>query len=411
MLTKIALDRTRVILVTPDWGHSGANGSWRRLLDRLTCDRIELPDCPLYVRTMDGKLMNKPQWTSIVSVVDSQKIQIRDHELSPSLVRWVTKLNRGKGLSDLLSHFQPQPQSDEVCLPEVPLEAPMPTVGEELSVLPPLPCAEPHAVFETPMKDDVALPKETVESECALSPIAPNAFDDADSTFDELCFCASLVEEVELPPPLIDVGASVDWNHVQQILSLSGFEGTPEACPTTGFPLSRDDLKCIAEKLNPPFENLCVETLAECAFEYVYEMHVKDNIDIVKGEFDVDLLKHVNSSPEHPWLADLLQANADIFGELPRPGSSKKVVQMDIQLKPEFENAPMRGKCFKMPLEDQMEIQRQVDELVSAGLLMEYRDAEFPKYSSPLSLLRRKCRRTLSPKPLPVAAWLVTIGA
>ena len=63
---------------------------------------------------------------------------------------------------------------------------------------------------------------------------------------------------------------------------------------------------------------------------------------------------------------------------------------MDIQLKPEFENAPMRGKCFKMPLEDQMEIQRQVDELVSAGLLMEYRDAEFPKYSLPTFLVEKE---------------------
>ena len=48
VLTKIALEGARVVLCTPDWGTTGEHASWRRLFDRMTVGRTELPDGPIY---------------------------------------------------------------------------------------------------------------------------------------------------------------------------------------------------------------------------------------------------------------------------------------------------------------------------------------------------------------------------
>ena len=47
--TKVALEAARVVLCTTDWGTPGKHAYWRRLLDRMTVGRIELPDGPIHV--------------------------------------------------------------------------------------------------------------------------------------------------------------------------------------------------------------------------------------------------------------------------------------------------------------------------------------------------------------------------
>ena len=46
-LANVVLDGAKVVLVTPDWGPVSESRRWRRLLDRLTVQRVPLPDCPL----------------------------------------------------------------------------------------------------------------------------------------------------------------------------------------------------------------------------------------------------------------------------------------------------------------------------------------------------------------------------
>ena len=49
VLTKVAIDEARLVLVTPDWGDTGDVGKWRRILDRLTIDRVEVQmEIPIY---------------------------------------------------------------------------------------------------------------------------------------------------------------------------------------------------------------------------------------------------------------------------------------------------------------------------------------------------------------------------
>ena len=49
VLTENALEGARVVLCTPDSGTTGEHAYWRRLLDRMTVGRIELPNGPVYV--------------------------------------------------------------------------------------------------------------------------------------------------------------------------------------------------------------------------------------------------------------------------------------------------------------------------------------------------------------------------
>ena len=49
VLTEIAFEGGRVVMCTPDWGYSGDHAYWRRLLDRMTAGRVQLPDGPIYV--------------------------------------------------------------------------------------------------------------------------------------------------------------------------------------------------------------------------------------------------------------------------------------------------------------------------------------------------------------------------
>ena len=49
VLTKVALECSRIVLCSPDWGAHGGNGYWRTLLDKLTLTSIQLPDDAIYL--------------------------------------------------------------------------------------------------------------------------------------------------------------------------------------------------------------------------------------------------------------------------------------------------------------------------------------------------------------------------
>ena len=49
VLTKVALERSRMVLCSPDWGAHGGNEYWQPLLDRLTIRSVWVPDEAIYV--------------------------------------------------------------------------------------------------------------------------------------------------------------------------------------------------------------------------------------------------------------------------------------------------------------------------------------------------------------------------
>ena len=61
VLTKIAYEGGRVVMCTPDWGCSGEHAYWRRMLDRMTVGRVQLPDGPIYVPEDSDTAMQAPE--------------------------------------------------------------------------------------------------------------------------------------------------------------------------------------------------------------------------------------------------------------------------------------------------------------------------------------------------------------
>ena len=101
-ITKVCVDQARVILVTPDWGDTGDVGRWRRLLDRLTIDRVEVSTgVPIFKKDKMDIPMPPPPWTTIVSILDGKQNQIRVSELDPIIVNKLSRMNKGKGLKEL----------------------------------------------------------------------------------------------------------------------------------------------------------------------------------------------------------------------------------------------------------------------------------------------------------------------
>ena len=64
VLTKVALEHSRMVLCSPDWGAHGGNEYWRTLLDKLTLTSIQLPDDAIHVPLGPKTPIGKAGWGS-----------------------------------------------------------------------------------------------------------------------------------------------------------------------------------------------------------------------------------------------------------------------------------------------------------------------------------------------------------
>ena len=72
-----------------------------------------------------------------------------------------------------------------------------------------------------------------------------------------------------------------------------------------------------------------------------------------------------------PRVQKVRRTYLEVFGELPTPASSDKLVQMDLKLKPEFVGHKIRRRHYPAPKEQADEIERQIQECIDAGLVLE----------------------------------------
>ena len=61
VLTKGALERSRMVLCSLNWGGHGGNEYWRTSLDKLTLNSIQLPDDAIYV-SLGSKTPIRKAW-------------------------------------------------------------------------------------------------------------------------------------------------------------------------------------------------------------------------------------------------------------------------------------------------------------------------------------------------------------
>ena len=91
-----------------------------------------------------------------------------------------------------------------------------------------------------------------------------------------------------------------------------------------------------------------------------------------------DFSEKVESMNLDPRLTKLIHKYQEVFGALPPPLSCKKLVQMDLKLKPEFEGSVVRRRPYPAPQNKMDEMERQIQECIDAGLVEEYKHETTP---------------------------------
>ena len=84
-----------------------------------------------------------------------------------------------------------------------------------------------------------------------------------------------------------------------------------------------------------------------------------------------------------PRLSKLIHKYLEVFGALPPPLFCKKLVQMDLKLKPEFEGSVVRRRPYPAPQDQIDKIERRIQEHMDARLVEEYIQGEYPRHCSP----------------------------
>ena len=90
-----------------------------------------------------------------------------------------------------------------------------------------------------------------------------------------------------------------------------------------------------------------------------------------------------------PRVQKLIRTYLEVFGERPLPDSCDKLVHMDLKLKPEFVGHKIRRRPYLAPKEQADEIERQIQEGIDAGLVLEYNDGDYPRHCSPCFLVAK----------------------
>ena len=99
-----------------------------------------------------------------------------------------------------------------------------------------------------------------------------------------------------------------------------------------------------------------------------------------------------------PRVQKLIRTYLEVFGEVPPPASSDKLVQMDLKLKPEFVGHKICRRPYPAPKEQADEIERQIQVCIDAGLVLGHKDGDYHQHCSPCFLVAN---------PGSTAKWLV----
>ena len=405
--TKVAQERSRMVLCSPDRGAHGGNEYWRTLLDRLTISSVRLPDEAIYVPLERETPIGKPGWGSMLSVVDEGLTSIPWEDLDLTLVQAIQRESDGLTLGDLKDRLRPQDAIETI------------PRGDEYAVVN---THAPNSPCLVPVPDGV--------SECGLSELSSSIHSD-DETEHDAFFVQTCVEEVEnalyvapLKPlhsmrvedpvdkeldPRSRLREYVDskrrlvakelcyakptrrsWPLKQgRMGDLSQLKEDPEQKITTWQ--MEVDLKLMksvwgAHVRTPEEDNLSEECVCEppqaclCCHRPP-EMVERDLLnayqglkDTTKGEESVE--DHLPTSITQgasnlhsdedmedkiklldPQVQKLMRTYLEVFRELPPLASCDKLVQMDLKLKHEFVGQRVRRRPYPAPKEQAEEIE------------------------------------------------------
>ena len=108
VLTKVALECSRMVLCSPNWGAHGGNEYWRTLLDKLTLSSIQHPDDAIYLPLGCKTPIEEPEWGSMLSVGDGSLAPAPWEDLKPAMVPEIQRESNGYTLDVLKNQLRPQ---------------------------------------------------------------------------------------------------------------------------------------------------------------------------------------------------------------------------------------------------------------------------------------------------------------
>ena len=85
-------------------------------------------------------------------------------------------------------------------------------------------------------------------------------------------------------------------------------------------------------------------------------------------------------------LSKLIQKYQEVFGVLASPLSCKKLVEMDLKLKPEFEGSVVRRHPHHAPKDQNDQMEHHIQECIDAVLVEECKHRDYPRHCSPCLL-------------------------
>ena len=439
VLTMVGLERSRMVLCSPDWGAHGGNEYWRTLLDRLTISSVRLPDEAIYVPLGRRTSIGKPGWGSMLSVVDEGLTSVPWEDLDSTLIQAIQRESNGHALGDLKDRLRPQdaietiPGGDEYVVtngnaPNSPCHIPVPDgVSEcELSELPSSIHSddetEHHAFF-------VQTCVEEVENTEYVAPLKPLLFMGVEDPVDEeLDPRSRLREYVDSKRKLVakklcyakptrssrplEQGRMGDLSQLKEDLEekittwqrevvrklMKSVWGAHVRTP------EEDDLseKCVCE---PPPACLCCHRPREMVQRELLSAYqgLKDTTkgeESVEDHFPTSLTQGASNLHPDEYMGDhyklldprvqkLIRTYLEVFGELPPQASCDMLVQMDLKLKPECVGHKIRKRPYPAPKEQADEIERQIQECIDAGLVLQYKDGDYPQHCSPCLLMAK----------------------
>ena len=409
VLTKIAYEGGRVVMCTPDWGCLGEHIYWRRLLDQMTVGVVQLSDGPIYVPEDSDTAMQAPECASFLSIVDGSLKPIPLCDLDQVLLKEVMAENRGLTLSDLKKRSPEHPSAT--------------LTG----------CESPDGDLEPAVvKEDAHDQLSKIAS--SIPPVDPSCVELKHSAF----LAQLLLDGVDLEStsePISPVRKPV--LHMQHTCSGEPVAQSPDAVArpaSNNMPLSEHDTRELRRLSNLRAESIERQerlqylrqtwkssiwseedydsyTLPDPETPLVYSLHYghqcppewddgsvpAETADRQKnkehGKCNVhaeeDFLQKIESLNLHRRLKKLLLTYEEVFGALPPALSCKKLVQMDLKLKPEFDKTRVRRRAYPARQEQVEEIQRQIQECIDAGLVEEYKKGDYPHHCSSCLLVAK----------------------
>ena len=394
---------------------------------------VRLPDEAIYVPLGRKTPIRKAGWGSMLSVVDRGLTSIPLEDLDSTLVQAIQRESDGLTLGDLKHRLRPQdaietiPGGEEYVVtntnaPNCPGRVPVPdgVSGCGLFELP----SSIHSDDET--EQDALFVQTCVEEVENAEYVAPLRVEDpVDEELDPRSRPREYVDSRRMlvakmvcyakptrsPWPLKQ-GRMGDLSQLKEDLEqkittwqrevdrklMKSVWGAHVRTP------EEDDLleECVCE---PPRACLCCHRppeMVERDLLYAY----KGLKDTTKGEESVEdhLQRSITQGASNlhsdediedkiklldPRVQRLIRTYLEVFGELPPPASCDKLVLMDLKLKPKFVGHKIRRRPYPAPEEQAEEIERQIQDCIDGGLVLEYKDGDYLQHCSPCFLMAK----------------------